>query len=94
MHLVPCYFMAATCCRTAPIWGGLVINTVFYGFVWFMLLIGIGFVHRLRTHPTRTAAADCPRCAHDLRGDLDAGCSECGWERDCETQIADAGDSA
>ncbi len=23
----------------------------------------------------------CPACAHDLRGGLDAGCPECGWNR-------------
>lgn len=30
----------------------------------------------------RTARSICPRCGYDLRGDLDAGCPECGWNRE------------
>ena len=29
----------------------------------------------------RTRRGLCPTCKYDLRGDLDAGCPECGWNR-------------
>lgn len=28
------------------------------------------------------ASGYCPMCKYDLRGDLDSGCPECGWNRD------------
>ena len=31
----------------------------------------------------------CPACGYDLRGDLSAGCTECGWNRDIEPALID-----
>ncbi len=74
--------------RTLPlavIWPGVVIDTVVYGVLWFALLFGFGATRAAR-RALRTRRGHCPMCAYDLRGDLDAGCSECGWGREEEEQ--------
>lgn len=42
----------------------------------------------IRSRPIRAARVrrgHCPACNYDLRHDLDAGCSECGWGRSGES---------
>ncbi len=45
-----------------------------------------GFVLVLVSRPGRKlqhrSVGHCPKCGYDLRGDLDNGCSECGWGRE------------
>ena len=60
-----------------PIWPGFAIDTLVYGALWLGLLVGFGATKRA----LRTRRGHCPQCGYDLRGDLDAGCSECGWNR-------------
>lgn len=65
---------------------GLPIGIVFPGFLqcitlwaaaWTTLLLAIPIARsRLRRRRGR-----CPRCGYDLKGELGAGCSECGWHR-------------
>ncbi len=67
--------------RTVPlavIWPGFLINTLLYGALSFGLLFGLGAARR----GLRKKRGRCPMCAYDLRGDLDAGCPECGWGRE------------
>jgi len=61
-----------------PIWPGLVLNTLLYALVLWLLYRG-SFV--LRRH-IRRKRGRCPKCGYDLRGQLPgAGCPECGWNR-------------
>ncbi len=63
-----------------PIWPGFLIDTLFYGAIWFGLLFGFGAT-RTALRALRTRRGLCPMCGYDLRGNLDAGCPECGWNR-------------
>ena len=66
--------------RTLPlalIWPGFLIDTLFYAALWLGLIVGFGATKRA----LRTRRGLCPKCKYDLRGDLDAGCPECGWNR-------------
>lgn len=60
-----------------PIWPGFLINTLFYAAIW----LGLFFVMKRVSRHLRSPLGRCPRCRYDLRGDLDAGCPECGWGR-------------
>jgi hypothetical protein len=60
-----------------PIWRGLIANTLFFAVPWYLLLISVPFVRRR----WRLCRGQCPSCRYDLRGDLAAGCPECGWGR-------------
>jgi hypothetical protein len=74
-----------------PWWPGLIANTLFFTAPWFLLLFGVG-VARCRWRMRR---GSCPSCKYDLRGDLDAGCPECGWGRvETKTQAASRGGEA
>lgn len=56
---------------------GFAANTVIYA----ISLWGLTFAwKRVRREHCRRRGL-CPKCVYDLRGDLDAGCSECGWRR-------------
>jgi len=61
-----------------PIWPGFAINTVFYAVILWLLIRG-PFV--LRRH-VRQWRGRCVKCGYDLRDNLDAGCPECGWNRE------------
>jgi len=61
-----------------PIWPGFVIDTLFYGVIWFGVPFGFTSAKRF----IRIKRGRCPRCGYDLRGNLEAGCSECGWNRE------------
>jgi hypothetical protein len=60
-----------------PIWPGFLIDILIYAAIWAGLFFGFTSAKRF----IRTRCGRCPRCAYDLRGDLAAGCSECGWNR-------------
>jgi hypothetical protein len=59
------------------IWPGFVIDTLFYAAIWFGVFFGFASAKRA----IRRASGRCPMCGYDLRGALDAGCPECGWNR-------------
>ncbi|MBL1216672.1 MAG: hypothetical protein D8M59_04175 [Planctomycetes bacterium] len=60
----------------APIWPGMIINTVLYCIVWVVILFVPRAVIRLR----RLVHGQCRECGYDLRGSTseDAPCPECG----------------
>lgn len=64
-----------------PMWSGFALDAGFWTLAWIaILLLGgrlAGVVHRR----LRVPAGHCPRCRYDLKGDLAAGCPECGWGR-------------
>jgi len=61
-----------------PIWPGFAIDTLFYAAIWSGVFFGFASAKRA----IRRKRGRCPRCGYDLRGNLSAGCSECGWERE------------
>ena len=66
-----------------PLWAGFIINTIIYATVLWTVwavrrpLCALPRVRRL----LRMSGGRCPQCGYDLRGRLEAGCSECGWNR-------------
>ena len=67
--------------RPKPIWPGFVIDTLFYAAIWFGLFHGVFFGVASAKQAIRRARGRCPMCGYDLRGALEKGCSECGWNR-------------
>lgn len=61
----------------APILPGFVLNTIFYGAIWFALFFGFSTTCRA----IRRQRGRCPMCGYHLRGEFEKGCSECGWGR-------------
>ena len=61
-----------------PLWPGFAVNTLFYAISLWMLVRG---PFALRRH-LRHRHGRCLKCGYDLRGDLAAGCPECGWNRE------------
>jgi len=55
----------------------LVANVGVFGAIYFAPVAAIALARRVR----RTKRGRCPRCGYDLRGDMNAGCPECGWGR-------------
>ncbi|UCD74914.1 MAG: hypothetical protein JSV91_14145 [Phycisphaerales bacterium] len=64
-----------------PIWPSFAYNTVFYAIILWLPVHGL-FV--LRRH-VRHKHGHCLKCGYDLRGEYDAGCPECGWNREGAT---------
>jgi hypothetical protein len=64
----------------AIIWPGFVVNTLFYATVLWLLIPGPFVLRRM----IRRRRRRCPKCGYDLRGQLGAGCPECGWNRQPE----------
>ena len=60
-----------------PMWLGFLIDTLFYAALWFGVFFGFASAKRA----IRRKRGRCPRCGYDLRRNLSAGCSECGWGR-------------
>ncbi len=75
---IPGRFAKSRTMPLAVIWPGFLIDTLFYGAIWFGLFFAFGAARR----GLRKKRGRCPLCAYDLRGDLDAGCPECGWNRE------------
>jgi len=71
-----------------PLWAGFAINTVIYATllwaVWAVRrpLCALPRVRRL----LRMSGGRCPQCGYDLRGRLESGCPECGWNRQPEAE--------
>jgi len=61
-----------------PIFPGFVVNTLFYAAMWFGIFFGVAAVRRF----IRKKRGRCVKCSYDLRGELDKGCPECGWNRE------------
>ncbi|HEX2837223.1 MAG TPA: hypothetical protein VHN77_03745 [Phycisphaerales bacterium] len=61
-----------------PRWLGLSVNTAFWGAMW----LGVLAVPAAMRGSRRRAKGLCPVCAYDLKGELNNGCPECGWNRD------------
>ncbi len=65
-----------------PVWSGLAANTVFYGAIWALPLIGLPLLKQRR----RRRKGHCPHCNYDLKSDLEHGCPECGWGREARQE--------
>ena len=61
-----------------PLWPGFAINTAFYAAILWLVIPG---PFALRRHIRRKRGL-CVACGYDLRGNLSAGCPECGWRRE------------
>ena len=64
-----------------PIAAGFAINTVFYAAILGLPFVAVGQTCRRR----RIRRGRCVKCGYDLRGDHEAGCPECGWNREKAT---------
>jgi hypothetical protein len=62
---------------------GLAINAIFYGLLWFLILLIPGTILRAR----RRARGRCPRCGYSLRGQPAPGCPECGHGREAPAPV-------
>jgi len=63
-----------------PAWFGFAVNTLLYAILIWLLTpgpLGLRWLIRLKR-------GRCPKCGYDLRGQLEAGCPECGWNRQPE----------
>ena len=61
-----------------PIWPGFAFNTLFYAAILWPLICGPFALRRV----IRRKRGLCVACGYDLRGNLVAGCPECGWRRE------------
>lgn len=69
--------------RALPIrvlYAGFAVNAFIYAALWFALLFGFGATRTAR-RAIRKRRGLCPMCKYNVRGDLDSGCPECGWNR-------------
>jgi hypothetical protein len=60
-----------------PIWRGLFIDAVCYGGMIWLFMLGVSSMRRRH----RRRVGRCERCGYELRGLLEPGCPECGWNR-------------
>ena len=60
----------------APIWKGVLLNTLFYALLFRLLIITPGRMRRM----FRRKRGLCVKCAYDLRGAEHEACPECGME--------------
>jgi hypothetical protein len=60
-----------------PIWPGFAINTIFFAAIFWLVALTPVTARRLMRHKR----GHCIKCGYDLRGDLNGGCPECGWNR-------------
>lgn len=69
-----------------PIWIGLILDVLVFGIAWMAILRGSGPVRSW----IRRFRGRCPTCGYDVRAQFEAGCPECGWNRDvnaCPAQL-------
>ena len=64
----------------APIWPGFAVNTIFYGAILWLFILGPFALRRY----IRYKHGHCIKCGYDLRGDFSTGCPECGWRREAD----------
>lgn len=57
-----------------PLWRGLILNTLFYAAIWWVLLA----MPRLIRHMLRARKGLCRSCGSDMRGLTNTPCPECG----------------
>ena len=79
--------MCCPCFPLRPIWPGFALNTIFYAALFWLGLRGPFALRRY----LRRQRGRCLNCGYDLRGDLAAGCPECGWGR-IDAQSGDCDD--
>jgi len=60
-----------------PMWPGFAVNALCFSVVWLSVMVG-AVTFRRALHRRR---GRCIMCGYDLRGELDVGCPECGWNR-------------
>ncbi len=60
-----------------PIWSTFLANTLLYAAAWFAILWLPAVLRRKR----RRHRGACLACGYDLRGKIETGCPECGWNR-------------
>ncbi len=63
---------------TRPIWSGLVLNTLFYALIFWIL----GSITRAYRHARRMHKGRCPMCSYELGFVFVDGCPECGWRKE------------
>lgn len=68
----------ARCLPLKPVWGGLVLDTAFYGAAW-LLVLGLAASPWSLRRLLRRRSGACEECAYDLRGTSGERCPECGW---------------
>jgi hypothetical protein len=61
---------------------GFVLNTLFYAAVSAWMWFAFGSARP----GIRRRRGRCPMCGYDLRGTLEKGCSECGWNREMSSR--------
>lgn len=61
-----------------PIYSGLIINTLFYALIMWMLLS----IKRAYRHARRMHKGKCPICKYELEYEFVDGCPECGWRKE------------
>ena len=72
----------------SPVWPGFAADSLLFAAVWFVMLrlfaapARRGMAWLLCRKGVRRGRGCCPECGYDLRGDLEAGCPECGWRRE------------
>jgi hypothetical protein len=60
---------------------GLILNSLLYGGLTWVLIFGPLALRRRFLNERWRRTRCCHQCGYDLRGDLAAGCPECGWRR-------------
>jgi hypothetical protein len=79
---------------TKVIWTGAIINTlIFTPLSWLIIMLPMMLLLRVPRW-LRKRKGRCPNCGYDLRGRLEAGCSECGWRRSVDERTPDRADSS
>lgn len=64
-----------------PIWRGIILNTILYAAVWYLVISGIGLVNQRLRRLIRMKPWLCTKCRYDLRGISSSKCPECGHAR-------------
>lgn len=64
-----------------PMWPGFAINTLLYALIAWLLIRGRFVARHYSRREIRRRRGRCLKCGYDLRGEYDAGCPECGWNR-------------